>query len=186
MPKPQPTTLRWVKLPSRARDLLVSALRSEEQEIALWPFNGDLDDLLHRNRIVIAETYPAEFYGHLGVTFSPSCAGVPSGKRVQAERVANATPLVGWASRTDVELEPNLLAELADGFGSKTSGEDRFDAMVGLLGMLNVVLGNRAAGEPSDRQTRSIEGWIFGQAASPRAAALSMNTATGSGALSTT
>ena len=40
--------------------------------------------------------------------------------------------------------------------------DDRFDALVGLLGMLSVVLGNRPDGAPGDEPTR-IEGWILGQ-----------------------
>ena len=34
---------------------------------------------------------------------------------------------------------------------------------VGLLGMLNVVRGYRATGEPDDPAVRDIEGWILGQ-----------------------
>ena len=47
-------------------------------------------------------------------------------------------------------------------FGARNDGEDRFDAVVGLLGMLDVVLGNLPSGEPEDDTTR-VEGWILGQ-----------------------
>jgi len=37
--------------------------------------------------------------------------------------------------------------------------------VVGLLGMLNVVLGRRPSGEPDDPLVRRLEGWILGQTA---------------------
>jgi hypothetical protein len=58
-----------------------------------------------------------------------------------------------------------LIDEIEDGFGPG-GGDDRFDAAVGLFGMLNVVLGRRPSGEPDDPVVRRIEGWILGQSAS--------------------
>ncbi|OGO13459.1 MAG: hypothetical protein A2029_00915 [Chloroflexi bacterium RBG_19FT_COMBO_47_9] len=49
------------------------------------------------------------------------------------------------------------------GFGDFPDGEDRFDALVGLYGMINVVLGNHPSGEPVPPHIYKIEGWIFGQ-----------------------
>jgi hypothetical protein len=121
--------------------------------------------------VVIAETYPAEFYTHLGVTFARGLgqkAGKPPrltwGKRVQFDRVANASVLLAWARAAHVRLAPALRAEIRDGFGSSADGEDRFDTTVGLLGMLNIVLKRRPPGEPEDDGVRKIEGWILGQA----------------------
>ena len=42
--------------------------------------------------------------------------------------------------------------------------QDGFDAVVGLLGMLNVVLQARPPGEPDDPEIRAIEGWMLGRA----------------------
>jgi hypothetical protein len=56
-----------------------------------------------------------------------------------------------------------LRAVVEDGFGPEESGEDSFDAVVGLLSMLDVVLNYRAAGAPLDPTVRRVEGWIFGQ-----------------------
>ena len=67
-----------------------------------------------------------------------------------------------WARTNRVRLTRRLRAEILDGFGAGKDGEDRFDAVAGLLGMLDVVLGNRPSGEPEDDTTR-IEGWILGQ-----------------------
>ena len=45
-------------------------------------------------------------------------------------------------------------------------GEDPFDAVAGLFGMVNVLLGRRAAGVPGrDEAVRRVEGWILGLAA---------------------
>lgn len=160
------------------KEVLGPALHSGA-DVAIWPFSGPLDDLYRPGRAVIAETYPAEFYTHLGVRFKraglgaspkerlvrPSRSPLRSGKRVQRDRAANARVLVAWAEEAHVRLSPTLRAELKDGFGALKDGEDRFDAAVGLMGMLNVVLKRRSPGDPDDEQIRKIEGWILGQAA---------------------
>ena len=47
--------------------------------------------------------------------------------------------------------------------GGFPQGDDAFDAVVGLFGMLQVCLGQREPGEPDDRAIREIEGWILGR-----------------------
>jgi hypothetical protein len=141
------------------RDLLAPALRSGA-DLAIWPFHGGLGDLLAKHRLVVAETYPGEVYRHLGLDLR-------RGKRRQEVRRNHAARLMAWAEDAGVDLEPALALEIEDGFGSDRAGEDRFDAVVGLLGMLNVVLGYRPAGEPDDPVVRRIEGWILGQPIAP-------------------
>jgi hypothetical protein len=63
-----------------------------------------------------------------------------------------------------VILAADLQQAIRDGFGSGASGEDRFDALVGLFGVLNVVLGYRSPGELDWSEIRMVEGWILGQA----------------------
>jgi hypothetical protein len=145
------------------KDVLGPALCSG-LDVAVWPFSGSLLKLFCPGHVVIAETYPAEFYTHLGVRFSASRRGEKSGKRVQPDRAANAPVLLDCARATHVRLAPALRAELQDGFGTSADGEDRFDATVGLLGMLNVVLKRRSPSEPDDKVVHRIEGWILGQA----------------------
>ena len=143
-------------------DLLAPGLA--RGDLALWPFDGPLANLLRpTGRIVVAETYPAECYRHLGVRFSSPRAGASSGKRVQTARSAQAQTLLDWASQASVEIDPALRAAIVAGFGASSDGEDRFDAVVGLLGLLNIVLGRRTAGDPTDHAIRRIEGWILGQ-----------------------
>ncbi len=123
------------------REMLQPARRPEGGNAALWPFDGTLHDLLNAGRLIIAETYPSEFYGHLGVKFSSALHG---GKRSPASRRAQSGALLAFTGRSSVLLTSDARSAIEDGFGDKADGEDRFDAMVGLLGMLNVVQGGRA------------------------------------------
>jgi hypothetical protein len=141
------------------RDVLGPALE-KRKDVYLWPFAGPLEDLLARDGVVVAESYPAEFYGHLGLAFRPGRGG----KRHRAARAANAAALLAWAATNPVTFSDELVEALRDGFGETATGEDRFDAAVGLVGILNVLLGNRPAGDPPDEATRRVEGWILGQA----------------------
>jgi hypothetical protein len=56
-----------------------------------------------------------------------------------------------------------LTEHILDGFGPSASGEDPFDAVVGLFGMIDTL--HRAAEPklPDDPVIRSVEGWMFGQ-----------------------
>jgi hypothetical protein len=144
------------------REVLGPALRSDVVDVAIWPFAGSLFELLRPGWVVIAETYPAEFYTHLGMAFAQGAS-----KRRQVDRVARAPQLLDWAAAARVDLSPDLQAAVRDGFGPAPDGEDPFDATVGLLGMLNVVLGRRPPGEPEEERVRRIEGWILGQRYSP-------------------
>ncbi len=58
------------------RDVLAPALQAGV-DLALWPFQGSLNELLARHRFVVAETYPAEVYGHLRLDLHGGrrCAG---------------------------------------------------------------------------------------------------------------
>ncbi|MGH3146790.1 MAG: hypothetical protein ACRDTR_13425, partial [Rubrobacter sp.] len=137
------------------RDLLAPALRSRDLHLAVWPFEGELHELLRSERTVIVETYPAEFYRHLGIKLGS--------KRNQDDRRNNAATLLGWADEVAVDLSPEMRATIREGFGPSSDGEDPFDATIGLFGMLNVVFGRRPPGEPMDTITRKIEGWMLGQ-----------------------
>lgn len=145
------------------RDLLGPALRSSRGDLAIWPFSGPLKTLCVPGRIVVAESYPAEFYGHLGVGFAHG-QGRRGGKRVREARQANAPLLLQWARQARVNVIPGLADMIRDGFGMGPDGEDLFDAAVGLFGMLNVVLGRQPPGEVRNARLRKVEGWILGQA----------------------
>ena len=144
------------------RDLLIPALNAG-RDLAIWPFDGPLDRLLAEHRVVVAETYPAEVYGHLGLPFGQVGRGRRGSKRVQADRAANAAALLDHACALDVALAPPLSEAIETGFGPSPDGEDPFDSTVGLLGMLNMLRGGRSPGEPRDPRITAVEGWILGQ-----------------------
>lgn len=144
------------------KEILAPALRMPDYlRLAIWPFSGTLDSLLKPGWIVACEAYPGEYYAHLGIQF-PRKPGAKSGKRVQAARVANAPALLKFARDAGIWLEPALVDAVADGFGGDAYGEDRFDSLVGLFGMLNVALGRRPPGDPRAPEIAHIEGWILG------------------------
>jgi hypothetical protein len=126
----------------------------------LWPFDGTLAELATSGVPVLAETYPAEAYGHVGVVFRPGMS-----KRRQEDRHIATASLPDWARRRDVAFSAELIAQVKDGFGARPDGEDRFDALIGLLSMIEVVDGRRLE-RPADRASGiPWEGWILGQPA---------------------
>jgi hypothetical protein len=125
-----------------------------DQDAAIWPFDGNLEELVRRP-LTIAETYPAEYYGPIG------CAK-PGSKRVQEDRKQRGVALLDYAAGLKATLAPEVEALIADGFGPSGDGEDPFDAVVGLLGMLTALRDGSEA--PTDPGVRTVEGWILGQA----------------------
>ncbi len=140
------------------REVLAPALRAARQ-VAVWPFAGELRDLLSQPQIVVAETYPAEACLHVGMT-APSAS--TWSKRRQADRKVRGWELLKWSDRRELPTHANYMLQLSQGFGEGADGEDRFDAVVGLCSMLEVVLGHRADGAPTSDSVRRTEGWILG------------------------
>jgi hypothetical protein len=139
------------------RDMLVPALRGGAA-LRLWPFEGPFRALLAPRTVVLAETYPAEALRHLGLRLSGS-------KRRQSDRARLAPALL--ARMTALAAIPDAEAAHAtrDGFGADAAGEDRFDSLLGLLCVLNVLAGNRPDSAPDDPWISRWEGWVLGQAA---------------------
>ena len=125
---------------------------------SVWPFDGSLEDLAAGPGLVIAETYPAEAYGHVGVRFAQA-----ESKTNQSHRRSKAAPIHGWAARYSVALAESVRVLIDDGFGDGKSGEDQFDALMGLLGMIEVADGRRPALRPGSA-VDPWEGCIIGQA----------------------
>ena len=135
------------------RDLLIPALRNNI--IKIWPFEGELADLLSVGGIIVAETYPAEIYSHLG--FSRGF-----GKASREGRRKQASAMLNWCERQRIALEPDLHVRIEDGFGDTQIGEDMFDSIVGLLGMVEVIQDHWTQTVPDDPSVRHVEGWILG------------------------
>jgi len=125
----------------------------------LWPFEGCLAELAREGGLVLAETYPAEAYAHAGVRFRPG-----ESKTRQADRRGKSGALSVWAVHAGVRFDDDMLTAVQGGFGEDPAGEDRFDAALGLFGMIEVVSGRRSEGA-TDGNLRVWEGWILGQAA---------------------
>ncbi len=141
---------------------LLSAARSREPGIAIWPFSGPLPGLLNGDgRIVVVETYPREYYQHvrpLGVRASRWS------KRRRADRLAWVPGLLRWADSLGVTWHPGILCRVEEGFSDGANGEDEFDSVTGLLAMIAVVTGALPAGEPlDDPAITTTEGWILGR-----------------------
>lgn len=125
-------------------------------EIRLWPFDGSLADLASSSAVIIAETYPGDVYHQLGMPRNGWS------KRRQADRTRMGQNISSWlATRPNLDVE-RILPAIQEGFGSDKAGEDRFDAAVGLLGMLDVVDGRRGEGVPAIPAVHKWEGWILG------------------------
>jgi hypothetical protein len=130
----------------------------DRDEIGLWPFDGDLDSLVKSKRHVIAETYPAQAYTSIGIPRTQRWS-----KRKQSGRRCVSTYALDWMAANAVKANPEIERQIIDGFGDKSDGEDRFDAFVGLLGMIGALLNLPDESAPSSRDVRRWEGWILGQ-----------------------
>jgi hypothetical protein len=124
----------------------------------LWPFDGRLADLANAPCLVVAETYPAEAYHMMNAGFLPH-----QSKRRQADRREKSSAVLAWAERHAVTFTAEACAALNEGFGAKANGEDQFDAVMGLLKMIDVVEGRRDERSEQSPQTADWEGWILGR-----------------------
>jgi hypothetical protein len=141
--------------------MLAQARRGAEA-IALWPFDGALAELLDGSDLMIAaETYPREFYPRL------QPAGAPArrwSKRRRDDRLLLMPGLLTWARTLGVTWDGEVLARVRSGLSAGPNGEDEFDAVVGVLGMIAVASGTISPGEPrDDAAVTSTEGWILGR-----------------------
>jgi len=142
------------------RDMLVPALAAGAA-VDLWPFAGPYRALLAPGRVAVAETYPAEALRHLGLRLRGS-------KRRQADRVVLSEDI--RTAMTGLRAVPDaaLAAAIRHGFGADAAGEDRFDCLLGVLCVINVLEGHRPDTVPNDPWLVHWEGWVLGQTALPR------------------
>ena len=92
--------------------------------------------------MAVAETYPAEALRHIGIRLKGS-------KRRQADRAAVADQLAGAMAALEILPDVGLQQATTDGFGADAAGEDRFDCVLGVLCVLNVLAGNRPDTAPA-------------------------------------
>ena len=120
-------------------------------EILIWPYDGKLPDLLNAGKIIVAESYPAEIYSHVGLARS-------FGKTTLSGRKSQAAQIFSWCRAHSVVLEAGLEAEIADGFAD----DDPFDSVIGILGLIEVMEKPGVFAAPLDPVVRTVEGWILG------------------------
>ncbi len=145
------------------RDLVIPAL-AERPAPLLWPFDGPLLTLLQPGRVALAETYPADALRQLGLR--------PIGsKRRQADRAALVPGLRQVLSKLGCSPAPALARLLDNGFGPDPAGEDRMDCLLGVLCVMQVVMGRQPDAAPPDPWIQRWEGWVLGQRWQPHAGA---------------
>jgi hypothetical protein len=142
------------------RDWLAPALAAGAP-LRLWPFAGGLHELLRPGQLVLAEVYPAEALRHLDLKLAGS-------KRAEAPRRALAPTLRDRMAAMRVTPDAALADMIEAGFGPDAAAEDRFDSLIGLLGLIGVVDGRRPDFIPQDPMIRAWEGWVLGQTALPQ------------------
>jgi hypothetical protein len=136
------------------QDLLAPALREKDTAVALWPFAGEWNDLCRPGQTIVVEAYPAAYYRPLGIKHV--------NKQNPVSRQAACQALLKWTAENSVAMVDWVETAVRDGFGPKPSGEDPFDALVGLLGLLKPILHGEPITAPTETAVRQIEGWIFG------------------------
>ncbi len=136
------------------RDVLAPALRERDTAVTLWPFTGEWDDLCQPCQTIVVEAYPAAYCWPLGIK--------SVSKRDPVSRKKACMTLLKWAATNDVGLVDWVATAVRDGFGPKPAGEDPFDALVGLLGLLKPILHDELITTPPETAVRQVEGWIFG------------------------
>jgi hypothetical protein len=146
------------------QQMLLPALATEA-DVRIWPFSGAFRTLLAPGAVALAETYPAEALRHFGIRLKGS-------KRRQADRLAVADQLHSAMAALHALPDAAMERTMADGFGADAAGEDRFDCILGLLCVLNVLAGNRPDTAPADPWIRRWEGWVLGQTAMPPSRAI--------------
>ena len=142
------------------RDWLLPAFAAGEA-IRLWPFEGHFHQLLAPGAVVVAETYPADSMRQRGLNFTGS-------KRRQSDRAALADAIFAELKAAKAVPDDELAHAIVNGFGADASGEDRFDTLLGLLGLLAVLDGRQPDFVPDDPAITRWEGWVLGQTELPQ------------------
>lgn len=120
-------------------------------EVSLWPFDGPLADLLARPGVVMAEIYPALFFGSV-------VKGAGKEKGEPRTRVFRDLLEKARADGLDIALTPSAQEWVEAGFASS----DDFDPMLSVVGMLRHLRTESSLEPPDVPQVREVEGWILG------------------------
>lgn len=113
--------------------------------------------LVGAHHLVLAETYPADAYDQIW----PDRPTSRWSKRRQADRLKWRDHLLSLEGPRNLKFDATVTTLIRRGFGNDDVGEDRFDALVGLLGMLRVLRDPDLSKCPTSDHVRHTEGWIL-------------------------
>lgn len=135
------------------RDLLLPARHSPAPP-SLWPFHGTLAALLRPGGLVIAECYPATAMRQMELGFR-------GGKNNIEDRLRVAARFHQLMAELAAEPEPALSTSIDRGF-DEAYADDKFDSLIGLVRMLQIVRNPALDHRPAPEICR-WEGWILGR-----------------------
>lgn len=121
----------------------------------IWPFMGDLASLCKSPGVTLIETYPGEIYGWLGHTSELT-------KSNQNSRQKYLHKLREDARARGIEINATIWADIKDGFGPDHGKDDAFDALIGVMGLIEIAEGRRPEYLPRTSSILEREGWIVG------------------------
>jgi hypothetical protein len=127
---------------------------SRSKDFRVWPFHGNLQDLMDTGLPVIAEIYPKACYG-LALSGSIPASLVSLAKTKEPARKSAVSQLVncGWVKQSNVVLRDQDVA---------ISNEDDFDACISAAALLRLFLQSEHRFDSPDVQYLFIEGDVLG------------------------
>jgi len=120
----------------------------------IWPFSGDLATCTAQSGVTLIETYPGEIYGWLELSELT--------KSNQKSRALAVKQLLNHAGQNAIGFSTSLTARIKTGFDREYGKDDAFDALVGVMGLIQIADGVRPEHLPSEPVIRNREGWIVG------------------------
>ena len=125
------------------------------QGFHIWPFTGDLASLCKSPGVTLIETYPGEVYGWLDDISELT-------KSNQNSRQKYLHKLREDAHTKGIAINDAVWADIKDGFGPDNGKDDAFDALVGVMGLIEIAEGHRPEHLPRTPSILEREGWIVG------------------------
>ena len=133
------------------RDMLLPALAAGEA-VRLWPFAGPFRVAAGARRGGAGRDLSGR--GAAPSRHPPEGQQAPPGRPCRGVACRCWPRCSGWTSPPSAALRPPCV----DGFGADAAGEDRFDCVLGVLCVLNVLAGNRPDTAPDDPWIRRLGG----------------------------
>lgn len=121
--------------------------------VRLWPFDGDLPELLRDPGVTVAEIYPAAAMRRIGVSLNGRKSD-PNARRLASRALLCAIEHNSCATDRDAH------SQIVAGFAAEN--DDAFDACIAAVALLDVVNRYAPSDEPPVGVARQTEGWILG------------------------